>query len=318
VADFASRIKELQADFQNIAGRAGWVGARVAVRPGEIGAFGLGRPGSGRYAISRAWGYAWVTTLRGLPGPNGDKGNIQNESPPNYSELLTLTERAGTLLEDMCQAGLYEVRRFPPQAVPYTIVDLPVQHPLVRAAQSVQRWLVFLLHSPGTLGYCLVKAPGGMVAACGQIRAGKTTVVCIDQFAEVCLAGLALLKAGLETSSPAGAGTHADGPEGGCWFWWENRRNDVPKGTLYRLLDYMCRRESAQYDALYRRPDSPVYDDPVAVQTIRSDVSQLNGILKKIGVPWVLSCNSRTRHITKKMRPAGKKKRRASNRRKNP
>jgi hypothetical protein len=194
-ADFAARLQELQADFRRIADRDPWVGARVAVRPGELGAFGLGRPGPGRYLI-RLCCSPWAMTLRGLPGPDDDEESFQNENPPVYSELETLTARAGALLEEMCQAGRYEIRPTPRDTVPYAIAPPPVQDPDVHFAVSVLRWLAFLLHAHGTLGHCLVKVPDGMVAACFHLRDGETTVACIDQYAGVCLVGLARLKAG--------------------------------------------------------------------------------------------------------------------------
>jgi hypothetical protein len=111
---------------------------------------------------------------------------------------------------------------------------------------------------------------------------------------------------------------HPDGPEGGRWLWWKGKRHDVPQGVAYRLLAYMWDCDSAHYDSLWAAPTYPVYNDPVANQTIRSDASELNGILKKIEIRWKLSCNSTTRHIRKDALPACKKKHPRSRRRKNP
>jgi sugar/nucleoside kinase (ribokinase family)/ubiquinone/menaquinone biosynthesis C-methylase UbiE len=100
---------------------------------------------------------------------------------------------------------------------------------------------------------------------------------------------------------------HADGPEGGCWLRWENQLHQIPKGRIYRLLEYMWSREWARYDDLYDPPYRPVYDDPVVPQTIRSDASELYKYLKRIGIPWRLACNVRSKHITKQPWPIGKK-----------
>jgi hypothetical protein len=121
-----------------------------------------------------------------------------------------------------------------------------------------------------------------------------------------------------ETNSQQSDARHADGPEGGHWLWWKNKRHDVPQGTIYRLLAYMWKRDSASYDALYAPPGYPVYDDPVVNQTIRSDASALNKVLKSSGVSWRLSCNSTTRHITKQAWPTGQRIRPRGSRRKNP
>src|SRR5262249_10401037 len=85
---------------------------------------------------------------------------------------------------------------------------------------------------------------------------------------------------------PCSDQAHVDGPEGGCWLWWKNTRHNIPKGTLYRMLAHMWNRDSTTYDGLYAAPHHAVYDDVVDYQTIRSDASELSGILRRIGIPW--------------------------------
>jgi hypothetical protein len=92
------------------------------------------------------------------------------------------------------------------------------------------------------------------------------------------------------------AQSHADGPEGGCWIWWQNKRHDVPKGNVYKLLAFMWDRDSASYEALI----GPVFDDDVVPQTTRSLANKAGKALKRIGVPWRFSTDSTTRYISRK------------------
>jgi hypothetical protein len=88
---------------------------------------------------------------------------------------------------------------------------------------------------------------------------------------------------------------HPDGPEGGRWVWWKNKRYDVPKGTVYRMIEYMWNRDSADYNDLI----GPVFDDSVEPQTIRSCANKVKKALLRAGVPWRLKTDSVTRFITK-------------------
>ena len=88
---------------------------------------------------------------------------------------------------------------------------------------------------------------------------------------------------------------HTDGPDGGRWLWWKNRRHDVPRGTVYRLLAYMWGRDSANYDDLF---DAEVFDTVVQPQTVRSYANKANTALPT-GFPWRLSADSETRQLTK-------------------
>jgi hypothetical protein len=101
--------------------------------------------------------------------------------------------------------------------------------------------------------------------------------------------------------APAGPGQqhadepHPDGPEGGRWVWWKNERHMVPKGTVYRLLEYMWRRNSASYDQLV---DEEVFESEVAPQTIRSYANKVNNALPP-GFLWRLSADAVGRQLTK-------------------
>jgi hypothetical protein len=146
------------------------------------------------------WGYDDTPDLLAHPGADTEPGKWSLvEDNPVYSELVTLTERAGSLLEKMCRSGLYSPTLFPANAVPYCIdysPDFPVSEEvakLVSAKQQLQRWLAFLIHSLATLGYCRANEPGGAIAACTQLVDGQTTLAWIDHYAAVCLAGLATL-----------------------------------------------------------------------------------------------------------------------------
>jgi hypothetical protein len=99
-------------------------------------------------------------------------------------------------------------------------------------------------------------------------------------------------------ASTASGATPPDGPAGGCWLWFHGKRYGVPKGVVYKLLAHMWVRESARYDDLMGT-GMPVWDDPVEPQTVRSKVSEANKVLKVAGVPWRLSADSASRHVTK-------------------
>jgi hypothetical protein len=96
--------------------------------------------------------------------------------------------------------------------------------------------------------------------------------------------------------SARGRTPQLDGPEGGCWLWWQGVRHDIAKGNVYKLVAFMWNRELASYDALV----GPVFDSDMAPQTVRSYANKVNKDLKRIGIPWRLSTNSVTRHIIKK------------------
>jgi hypothetical protein len=89
--------------------------------------------------------------------------------------------------------------------------------------------------------------------------------------------------------------THPDGPDGGRWVWWGNKRYDVPQGVVYRMIEFMWTRDRASYDLL---EDEEVFESTVAPQTVRSSVNKVNNALPS-GFPWRLSADSVSRRLTK-------------------
>jgi hypothetical protein len=47
--------------------------------------------------------------------------------------------------------------------------------------------------------------------------------------------------------SDAREDSHQDGLEGGRWLWWRNVRYKIPKGTVYRFLQFMWDKDCASY-----------------------------------------------------------------------
>src|SRR5713226_8563013 len=128
-----SQIADLQADFQLAAERAPWVGAQFTVEPGQILQFGFAHTDG--------------------VGPFED-------NPPILSELMILTRRAGSMLDEMSRDGLYQLRLFPQNTVPYRFID----------HDPLDYWLVFLLHSTETAHFCRTK--DGALSACAPIAEG--------------------------------------------------------------------------------------------------------------------------------------------------
>jgi hypothetical protein len=89
-----------------------------------------------------------------------------------------------------------------------------------------------------------------------------------------------------------------DGPHDGCWLTWNGKRHDIPKGVVYRLLKFMWARQSADYATLMDCSGG-VFDGPVEPQTVRSNVSDANGVLRRIGVDWKLTTDSTAQIVTK-------------------
>jgi hypothetical protein len=93
------------------------------------------------------------------------------------------------------------------------------------------------------------------------------------------------------------AQSQPDGPYGGCWLWWQGKRHDIPKGAVYRLLEFMWNKDYARYEMLAKE----VFDLDVTDGTIRARVSEVNKkVLEKFGVSWRLSTNSSNRYVTKR------------------
>jgi hypothetical protein len=102
------------------------------------------------------------------------------------------------------------------------------------------------------------------------------------------------------TTQPAEQQPRAAGPdgvEGGCWVHWAGKRHDVPKGVVYRLIEFMWGRDSAHYDDL----DGPVFEDAIQPDSLRARVSETNKILAKIGLPWRLKTDANSRFLTKRL-----------------
>lgn len=94
---------------------------------------------------------------------------------------------------------------------------------------------------------------------------------------------------------------HADGPEAGCYLWWNGIKHNIPAGVVYRLIARMWTREFAKYDDLMGSPDPDVWvwEAPVDPQSVRSALCKASAVLARVGVPWKLSADSRERVIRK-------------------
>jgi hypothetical protein len=97
------------------------------------------------------------------------------------------------------------------------------------------------------------------------------------------------------STAPPPTETHSDGLEGGRWLWWKGKRYNIPKGTVYRLLEFMWNRDSASYEALEQ---NDVFESSVLPQTVRSYVNKANTALPS-GFPWRLSSDANARQLTK-------------------
>jgi hypothetical protein len=92
------------------------------------------------------------------------------------------------------------------------------------------------------------------------------------------------------------SGPRPNGLEGGRWLWWDNQCHPIPKGTVYRLIEYMWSRDSASYAAL---EDGGVFESSVAPGTVRSYANKVKNALPS-GFPWQLSADAVGRRLTKK------------------
>ncbi|HKI36277.1 MAG TPA: hypothetical protein VKA46_30750 [Gemmataceae bacterium] len=159
MTDLAAQLRELQNDFQRIADRAPWVRAVFTVGVRRIG----------RCEFHR----------------QGDDGGVETLLSPVVRELVLLTVRAGGLLWGMRQAGTCIANLLPPELFTWQFND------------PVQPWLAYLLHARPTMQYCGAQAPEG-TRPCAVDHLGEGEVVVeIDQYPQVCVLGLAWLKARL-------------------------------------------------------------------------------------------------------------------------
>jgi hypothetical protein len=161
MADFASQITDLQADFQRIADRAAWVRAFFTVSAKGVGLFSFGRAG----------------------GDGRVEPILIECGNPVELELHALTNRAGALAAELCGSKHYQWKAVSPKAVQY------------KCREPEAFWLVFLLHTPPVCGYCKSTGPDGRTTfALPQVGVDEVSVW-IDNYAQVCLGALAILKA---------------------------------------------------------------------------------------------------------------------------
>jgi hypothetical protein len=300
---FTQQLNQLQADFRDVAAQAAGVRLRVTLQPGKS--------------------YLGKCYALGFVRPDGATQKDEQLAHPLNGELFVLNSRADRLLAELLRRGMKTALLF----------GDPIDY-----GSDADSWIVYLLHSPGTVGCCRALGPDGIHDAYAVIRPGQFTVAWIDDYVGVCLLALAALKAAilsagdcpvvpesrlptpddgdaesLDKMTPpvptshtvatemqnapgtATRGTHADGLEGGRWLWWENVRHDVPKGTVYRLLEFMWNRDSARYGALNA---ARVFDSEPSPQTIRSYTNKANNALPP-GFPWKLSTDATNRQMTK-------------------
>ncbi len=101
-------------------------------------------------------------------------------------------------------------------------------------------------------------------------------------------------QAGQQSSCELLPKPHPDGPEGGRWVWWKGEKHKVPKGHVYRLIEFMWNRQSAHYNDL----DDEVFRRSMAPATVRSYANKVKTALPP-GVPWRLVTDSVARCLTK-------------------
>jgi hypothetical protein len=272
------RLDQLSAAFTRLADRAPWVRAAFTVKAGKFGWFGFGP--ADKDGPDPA-------LLRGLRGDRAQEAAI-------ITELFGLTDQAGLLAMELLQSGSSG-----------NLVSAKSLHCDIKAPWGV--WLFILMHLPPTLLHCCTKGPEGPNQLLFTQLGESEVAVWIDSYPQVCVSALACLKTNSllvaqsnhqqfpSTGKKEKNCSHPDGMEGGRWFWWKNKRYDVPRGTIYRLLDYMWDRDSAGYDLL---ENAEVFDSTVASSTVRSYANKANNALLP-EFPWRLSANSVARVLTK-------------------
>jgi hypothetical protein len=180
MANTLARIADLKADFQRLADRAPGVRARLTVRAGRFGLFLVGRPCEDR--------------------PD-EEGMVHPGASPAFAELYALTDQAGTLWAEMRRSG-YSWRPALPKSIHYHV------------GAPWEVWLIFLLHTPPVCFSCSAMGPNGQKRlALSQLGSEKEVVVWIDDYCELCVTALTLLKTaalqGVETET-AVSGGHRD------------------------------------------------------------------------------------------------------------
>jgi hypothetical protein len=142
-------------------------------------------------------------------------------------------------------------------------------------------------------GVCWAKGPDGRKRFALPQLGEHETSVWIDNYPQVCVSALAWLQTNLLAAS--NGDQDKDGLVGGRWLRWKGKRQAVPQGVVYRLLEYMWDRDSASYSQL---EDASVFNSSVQPQTVRSYANKANNALPA-GFPWRLSTDSMTRQLTK-------------------
>ncbi len=90
--------------------------------------------------------------------------------------------------------------------------------------------------------------------------------------------------------APAEDEPHPDGPDGGCWVWWQGTRHDVPKGVVYKFIAHFWARDSSTYATL----NKDVFDGPVDPGSVRKRTSE---VIRTPGVNFPLPCTRTGRWI---------------------
>jgi len=89
-----------------------------------------------------------------------------------------------------------------------------------------------------------------------------------------------------------------DGPRGGRWIWWDNKRHEVSAPGIFNLIAYMWDREEATHDKLQDAAPR-IFVKFVRPHTYHTTSNKANAQLKQIGIPWELKSNSTSRMVTK-------------------
>jgi hypothetical protein len=173
-----ARLDQLTAAFTRIADRASWVRAVFTVIERRVRLIRMGRPAVG--------GGEEAPTL----GPLGLEDLQDEHEPPLVTELVALSDQAGILAAEMIESGLC---RWRPESLG---IDPYVSHDQVR-------WILLLLRMPPLRFHCRVRRPDGTTVPAFRYRFTpeckrdeREVTFRIDDYAQVCVSALAVLKAG--------------------------------------------------------------------------------------------------------------------------
>jgi hypothetical protein len=175
VIDYASKFKDLQADFQRIADRAPWARAVFTVeKDGRLGLFSVGRPEPEGQALL--------------------KGSRHGRDHAIGTELDSLTTQAGNVTLEAIRSKQFEWK---------PITEWPVTiYPTVPYAC----WLFFIASTPPVAFLCQGEEEG----LCPFLfpRKKNPSAFWIDDYAQVCVSALTILRSGLRESSIAPPGVN--------------------------------------------------------------------------------------------------------------